>query len=189
VTVPRISDAQALRRLRSDPDAICVLYDRHAVHLVRDLARRSGDPEVAFELAQETFARALEYGHRVRLPPDGSAWPWLSAIGRNLLADWGRRGAVDSRARVRLGIATNPHDFDSIDDLIDRLDAAVQVGRLEGALKALPASHREAVTGRVTSELSYAELAAAQGTSEQVVRARVSRGLRAMRLRLSGGKP
>jgi RNA polymerase sigma factor (sigma-70 family) len=184
-----MTDAQALRRLRRDPDAICVLYDRHASRLVRDLALRSGEPDIAFELAQETFARALEHGHRVRLPPDGSAWPWLSAIGRNLLADWHRRGAVDSRARIRLGIATNPHDLDSLDDLIERLDAAVQAGQLESALDALPVSQREAVTGRVTKELSYEELATAHGTNEQVMRARVSRGLRAMRLRLSGGKP
>lgn len=184
-----MSDAQALRRLRSDPDAICVLYDRHAAHLVRDLARRSGEPEVAFELAQETFARALEHGHRVRLPPDGSAWPWLSTIARNLLTDWRRGGLVDSSARVRLGIASRTYDADWIDDLIDRLDATLHARPLQGALDALPASQREAVTGRVTRELSYAELAAAHGTSEQVIRARVSRGLRAMRLRLSGGKP
>ncbi len=166
-----------------------MLYDRHAARLVAELARRSGDREVAFELAQETFARALEHGHKVPLAPDGSAWPWLSAIGRNLLTDWRRRGAVDSSARVRLGIALQTYDVDSIEDLIDRLDAAVLARPLETALDALPASHREAVAGRVTEELSYEELAAAYGTSEQVIRARVSRGLRAMRLRLSGGKP
>jgi RNA polymerase sigma factor (sigma-70 family) len=189
MTAGPISDAQALRRLRSDPDAICVLYDRHAAHLVRDLARRSGEPEVAFELAQETFARALEHGHRVRLAADDSAWPWLSTIGRNLLTDWRRRGAVDSRARVRLGIVTQAYDTDSIEDLIDRLDAALLSQPLASALEALPASHREAVAGRITEELSYEELAAANGTSEQVIRARVSRGLRAMRIRLSGVKP
>jgi RNA polymerase sigma factor (sigma-70 family) len=189
VSAPPISDAQALRRLRSDPDAICVLYDRHAAHLVADLARRSGAREVAFELAQETFARALEHGHRVRLAPDGSAWPWLSAIARNLLTDWRRRGAVDTSARVRLGIASRTYDADSIDDLIDRLDAVALAGPLENALAALPASHRVAVAGRVTKEMSYEELATAHGTSEQVIRARVSRGLRAMRVRLSGGKP
>jgi RNA polymerase sigma factor (sigma-70 family) len=189
VSAGPISDAQALRLLRNDPDAICVLYDRHASRLVGDLARRSGEPEVALELVQETFARALEHGHRVRLAPDGSAWPWLATIARNLLTDWRRQGAVDSSARLRLGIATQPYDSHSIEDLIDRLDAAALSRPLAGALDALPASHRKAVAGRVTEELSYEALASAHGTSEQVIRARVSRGLRAMRLRLSGGKP
>jgi RNA polymerase sigma factor (sigma-70 family) len=183
-----LSDERALRRIRRDPDAICVLYDRHAARLVADLARRTGDREVALELMQETFARVLERGHRVRLERDGSALPWLATVARNLARDWHRRGAVDSSARARVGIASRVHVADSSDDLIDRLDAAMLASPLERALEALPPTHRHAVSGRVTDELSYDELAAAQGTSEQVIRARVSRGLRAMRIRLSGVK-
>lgn len=186
---PPLSDACALRRIRRDPDAICVLYDRHAARLLADLTRRTGDREVALELTQETFARALEHGHRVRLAREGSAWPWLRTIARNLATDWCRRGSVDSSARARLGIASRTYDAYSSDDVIERLDAAMLAGTLKRALDALPASHRQAVAGRVTEELSYDELAAAHGMSEQVIRARVSRGLRAMRLRLSGVKP
>jgi RNA polymerase sigma factor (sigma-70 family) len=179
-----MSDAEAMRRLRGDPDAICVLYDRYVARLVAVLARRCGDPEVAFEVAQETFARALEHGHRVRLEPEGSAWPWLAAVGRNLLSDWHRRGAVDVSARARLRIASAAYDAGSIEDLLDRLDAAELAQPLARALDELPASHREAIRGRVAGELSYAELAAAHSTTEQVIRTRVSRGLRAMRSRL-----
>lgn len=186
---PHLSDERALRRLRRDPEAICALYDRHAAHLVADLARRTGDREVALELTQETFARALEHGHRVRLARDGSAWPWLWTIARNLVADWRHRGAVDSSARARLGIISRTSDADSIEELVDRMDAAVLARPLVSALRALPEAQREAVAGHVTNGMSYEELAAAHGTSEQVIRARVSRGLRAMRLRLSGGKP
>lgn len=183
-----LSDGCALRRIRRDPEAVCVLYDRHARRLVADLTRRTGDREVALELAQETFARVLERGHRVRLAADSSAWPWLSTIARNLVIDWRRRGAVDASARVRLGIASPTVVADSSDDLIDRLDAAALSEPLDRALAALPIAHRRAVSGRVTEELSYDQLALAQGTSQQVIRARVSRGLRAMRLRLSGVK-
>src|SRR5919197_1254941 len=101
-----MDDAEALRRIRTDPDAVCVLYDRHVGPLVAGLARRTGDRELAFEIAQETFARALERGHRVRLEQGTSAWPWLWSVARNLLADHHRRGAVDARARTRLGMAT-----------------------------------------------------------------------------------
>lgn len=184
-----LSDERALSRLRRDPEAICALYDRHAARLVADLALRIGDKEVALELTQETFARALEHGHRVRLARDGSAWPWLWTIARNLAADWRRRGAVDSSARARLGIVSRTFDTDSIEELVDRIDAAVLARPLMTALGTLPAAQREAVAGRVNDGMSYEELAAAHGTSEQVIRARVSRGLRAMRLRLSGEKP
>jgi RNA polymerase sigma factor (sigma-70 family) len=185
---PSLSDERVLRRIPRDPEAICVLYDRHAARLVAELTCRTGDREVALELMQETFARVLEHGHRVRLERDGSAWPWLSTVARNLARDWRRRGAVDSSARARLGIASRAHVPDWSDDVIDRLDATKLAGPLERALEALPRTHRHAVSGRVTEDRSYDELAAAQGTSEQVIRARVSRGLRAMRIRLSGVK-
>lgn len=72
-----LSDAEALRRLQRDPEAIVSLYDRHVARLVAALAAASGDRELAFDLAQETFARALERGHRVRVAEGDSAWPWL----------------------------------------------------------------------------------------------------------------
>lgn len=72
VTGP-LSDAEALRRLRRDPDAIVALYDRHVARLVAALVHAGAGRELAFDLAQETFARTLERGHRVRVAEDGSA--------------------------------------------------------------------------------------------------------------------
>ncbi|HUH21937.1 MAG TPA: sigma factor, partial [Gaiellaceae bacterium] len=100
-----LSDAEALRRLRHDPEAIVSLYDRHVARLVATLAAASGDRELAFDVAQETFARALERGQRVRVEEGGSAWPWLWTVARNLLRDAQRREVVDRSARRRLGIA------------------------------------------------------------------------------------
>jgi RNA polymerase sigma-70 factor (ECF subfamily) len=182
-----MDDAEALRRIRTDPEAVCVLYDRHLGPLVSALSRRCGDRELAFEVAQETFARTLERGHRVRVPHGGSAWPWLWSVARNLLADHRRRGTVDARARLRLGIATVPYG-DDIDDLVERLDAEQLAGRLDHAVAALPHEQQQALAGRVGLALSYRELAAATGASEQLLRARVARGLRTLRIRLSGGR-
>src|SRR4051812_31342597 len=93
---PQLSDARALRRSRFDGDAIAMLYDRYVARLTAALIRAGGDRESAFDIAQETFARAIEHGHRVRLPAEGSAWPWLWSVARNLLVDSQRRGGVDS---------------------------------------------------------------------------------------------
>jgi RNA polymerase sigma factor (sigma-70 family) len=186
--VHELSDAEALRRIRSDPEAVCVLYDRYVGSLVAALSRRAGDPELAFEIAQETFARTLERGHRVRLSPDGSAWPWLWSVARNLLTDHRRRGKVDAGARTRLGMATVGAD-DALDLLNDRLDADRQAAPLRDAVNGLPPEQREAIAGRVGLDLSYRELSGVTGVSEQVLRARVARGLRTLRTRLSGGRP
>jgi RNA polymerase sigma factor (sigma-70 family) len=187
--VSSLSDAQALRRCRRDPEAICVLYDRHVARLVAAVAHACADREAAFDIVQETFARALEHGHRVKLPPDGSAWPWLWTVARNLLRDYQRRDAVDRRARHRLGIRAIPYDAHAIDELIARLDAEDLREPLAVALGELEPEQRRAVLGRVALGLGYERLAEADGTTEEALRARVSRGLRALRIRLSGGRP
>jgi RNA polymerase sigma factor (sigma-70 family) len=184
-----LSDAQALRRCRRDPDAICVLYDRHVARLVAALARDGGDREVAWEIAQETFARVLERPHRVKLQPEESAWPWLWVVARNLLRDQRRRDLVDAGARRRLGIRTVPFDLDAIEELIARVDAEESRVPLATALDELPAEQRKALVGRVVAGLDYATLSRRLDASEVALRARVSRGLRAVRLRLLGGRP
>jgi RNA polymerase sigma factor (sigma-70 family) len=184
-----VSDAEALRRLRRDPDAIVALYDRYVARLVAALASASGDCELAFDLAQETFARVLQVGHRVRLEPNGSAWPWLWTVALNLLRDSRRRDIIERRARARLGIATVPYDEQAVDELISRVAAAERREEVREALAELPNDQRGAIAGRLFLTEDYASLSALTGTTEQVLRARVSRGLRALRLRLSGGRP
>ena len=60
------------------------------------LRRRTGDPALAEELAQETFYRATRafLGWR-----GGSPAAWLLAIARNALADEARRGGGSSPSR------------------------------------------------------------------------------------------
>ena len=182
------SDWAALKRLRSDPDAVCVLYDRYVARLVARLLAIRVEPDVAFEIVQETFARTLERGHRVRIPPDGSAWPWLWSVARNLAADHRRRGVVDAAARKRLQIEAPGFHPDEMDALIERFGSSEASGWLGSALDGLPPSQREAVIGRVVDGKDYPELARRAAVSEELVRARVSRGLRALRLRLGGEK-
>ena len=188
-TVPALSDREAVRRLRRDPKAITVIYERHVARLIAALAGASGDREVAFDVAQETFARLLERGHRIRLTDDGSAWPWLWTVARNLLRDWKRRDVVDASARRRLRIPVAPYSEQAIDELIARVDAEALQEPLGLALQSLPPEQLEAVMGRVVLGHEYPSLAASSGVSEQALRARVSRGLRTLRIRLSGGKP
>ena len=55
---------------------------------------------------------------------------------------------------------------------------------LADAMAALPSEQRRAVELRVIDECGYADVALRLGVSEQTARARVSRGLRALALRL-----
>jgi RNA polymerase sigma-70 factor (ECF subfamily) len=172
------SDAALLRLLRRDPDAIGVLYDRHFARLAAYLRRCGADDETALDAAQEAFARLLVRGPRVRLGRGQTAWPWLAVAGRNLVRDAQRRGAVDARARRRLGIGRDGGDPSA--EAISRVDAARLRPRLAAALAGLTAEQRYAVGARVLGGLEYAEIAAAAEVSELTARSRVSRGLRSL---------
>jgi RNA polymerase sigma-70 factor (ECF subfamily) len=178
------TDAELLRELRRDPQLVGIVYARYARRLVSHLQQSGATEQVALDAAQETFARLIVHRRRVRTADDGSLWPWLVVTSRHLLRDWLRRGAVDARARRRLGISAGE---DEASEVVDRVEAGRLRGRLRLALGCLPEEQRLAVAYRVVDELDYAEIAAAAGASEQTVRQRVSRGLRAMQTFLEGG--
>jgi RNA polymerase sigma factor (sigma-70 family) len=182
-----LTDAQALEALRRDPEAICALYDRHLVELVRFLGRAGATQEVAWDVAQETFARLLARGYRGRLAPDASAWSWLAVTSRNLLRDWQRRGRADERARRRIGVSVINGGDGDLEDALARLDTESRRAGIEEALASLPPTQHEAVIGRVINEKDYAAMAEDAYESEQTMRRRVSRGLRLMRTLIEEG--
>jgi RNA polymerase sigma-70 factor (ECF subfamily) len=74
------------------------------------------------------------------------------------------------------------------EDDLERVERSAQAAAPE-LMNGLPGEQRQAVQARVLDELAYGEIARRSGTSEQVVRKRVSRGLATMRRRLTGGSP
>lgn len=160
------TDAELLQALRSEPAVVGALYDRYASRLVRRLQQEGASEEIALDAVQEAFARLIVHRRRVRPGADGSIWPWLAATARNLLRDWQRRRAVDTKARRRLGITVTG---DGAADVVARLDASRLRPRLGLALSQLPAEQRSAVTARVVGELDYGEIAGATGANEAAV--------------------
>jgi RNA polymerase sigma factor (sigma-70 family) len=176
------SDEALLRATRSDPDAFAELYDRYESALIGYLLRRTGNVEVAVDLASEVFAAALASAHRYRPAPGRTAAAWLFTIAQNILRDSLRRGRVEARARRRIGIR------EAIvygDDELERIETLTsQSGWATRLLESLPEDQRQAVRERVLGERSYREIAAQLQTSELVVRQRVSRGLATLRRRM-----
>lgn len=162
-------------------DDIADLHDAHAAALLRYLARRTLEPEVAVDLMAETFARAITQRHRFRGSSHEEAVAWLYAIARNQLADFHRRGHVERAAMARLGMQRRALD----EDEHDRIEALIDLRRVQeevaAALRQLPHAQQEIVRLRVPEERSYAELAALIGITEENARARSSRALRALR--------
>jgi RNA polymerase sigma factor (sigma-70 family) len=183
------SDGELVLQSREDPDAFAEFYDRHAEDLLRYFARRTLDPDVAAaELTAETFAEAFASRFRYRERGAG-AGPWLYGIARHELSRFFRAGAVQVRARQRLGIPerdVSDTDYERIEELID----FEKVGRaIAGAMTELSAEQREAMTLRVIEGRPYEEVARMLACTEDTARARVSRGLGRLARLLDVGQP
>jgi len=166
--------------LSNDPEDFGRFYDGTIEMVLGYFARRVHDPEVAADLAAETYAAALAARHRFRRSST-PAIAWLFGIAQHKLVDYRRRGAAEDRMRRRLGIERLPLGEDDR-EMIGMLgrDAAWKL------INELPTEQREAVRAHVVDEQGYDEIAALEGTSEAVVRKRVSRGLGTLRQRLRG---
>lgn len=181
---PDLTDGELLQALRRDAQVVGALFDRYAARLVSYLLQHGADEQSALDAVQETFARLVVHRRQVRPGPDGTVWPWIAVVGRHLIRDWQRRGTVEAKARERLGVSTS---LDETSEVLSRLEASQLSPRLQLAYARLPREQQAAVTARVVDELDYAQIAAATGASEQTIRGRVSRGLRAMQTFLQGG--
>ncbi len=168
-----------------DADGVLVLYDRHARELLGFFARRTRDPHLALDLVSETFLAAFEHRDRCRAESDGEAAAWLYRIAANQLAAHYRRGAIERRATERLAAALRAPDTDEL-SAIEKLAAADDGGALTDALAGLSDDQRLAVRARVLDERSYEAVSRELGVSQQAARARVSRGLRALRRAVTG---
>ena len=175
--VEELTDVELLMRSREDPEAFAAFYEQHAEPLLRFFARRTLDPEAAAELMSETFAEAFASRRRFKDRGQGASG-WLYGIGKHQLSHYFRRGAVDARARRKLGMperTVSTEDYERIEELID----FEQVGRAIGqAFALLSEDQRDALTLRVIEGRSYREVAATLNVTEETARARVSRGLK-----------
>jgi len=172
------SDAELLVAARSDAGAFRELYDRYAARIYGYHLRRSQDPDAAHDLTAETFAQAWIVRERFRDEAGGSAGPWLFGIARNVLLVSVRRRRLERSASERLGVldATDAASAEPGDAWLEGLDEA---------FAHLPDAQQDAIRLRVLDDLGYDEAAARLDTTPQAVRARVSRGLSALRKHFS----
>jgi len=172
-----LADPELLVLSKRSPEAFGIFYERHAEALLRFFARRTLDPESAAELTAETFAQAFRSRHRFTDQGRGGAG-WLYGVARHELSHFYRRGAVDRRARRKLGMPereVSDDDYERIEEMIDLAEVRRSVA---SSFDSLPAGQREAVELRVLEDRSYEEVARELHCSEGTARARVSRGLR-----------
>jgi RNA polymerase sigma factor (sigma-70 family) len=163
--------------LAGPADRFHAVVDRHFDAIAAFLARRVG-PDVAQDLAQETFVAAFRKRHRFD-PRFGSARPWLLGIATRAVASH-RREERRQLELYRRAAAASPRDGTAP-------PAALDPDLVQG-LTALARRDRDALLLHVWGELSYEETAAALAVPVGTVRSRINRARRKLTAHLTGGR-
>ena len=175
---PGASDRDLLAAARAgDGAAYATFFRQNCDDVTAYLYQRTLCAHTSADLMAETFAQALTKLDAYR-PELGEPRAWLFGIAAHQLAQWHRSGAVERRARRRLGMARtidpSAEDLDRIDQLID---FASHRDQLYSALDTLSPAVRAAVLMRISDELPYESIALHLKCSGGAARVRVSRGL------------
>jgi RNA polymerase sigma factor (sigma-70 family) len=176
--------ASLLAQAKEDPDAFAAFYNAYAERVLVFFTRRVLDVDTAFDLLSETFATALERRRQFRGESSEQEQGWLFSIARSELSHYWRDGHVERSALARLGLPVPGLSDPEIERIEELAGVSELAGQLADAMGALPEDQRRAVELRIVDECGYDAVAVVLGVSEQTARARVSRGLRALSLRL-----
>ncbi|MBS1120038.1 MAG: hypothetical protein H6Q90_2266, partial [Deltaproteobacteria bacterium] len=169
-----IADAELVERSRRrDAEAFGLLVERHQQLVFGVALARCRDRALAEDVAQDAFVAAWRDLDRLRdVDRVGS---WVAGIARNLAAN-----AVRVQLRRRVDppeLASSPDVPSPEDEAVEREDREL----LRHALGDIPQAHRESLVLHYMEGRSVADIAAALGIREDLVKQRLSRGRRALR--------
>jgi RNA polymerase sigma factor (sigma-70 family) len=175
-------DAAVIESSWREPERFAVLFDRHAPHIHRYLARRAGR-QVADDLVAETFLAAFAKRDRYDLRyPD--ARPWLYGIATNLVGQHHRDEV--RQYRIRQAAAAEPEVPGHADQVVVDVTARAVRPLLAQALAALPAGDRDVLLLIAWEQLTYQEVSRALGIPVGTVRSRLHRARSNVRQVLAG---
>lgn len=178
---PDEDDAQIIEGSLRRPERFAAIFDRHAAHIQRYLARRLG-AQVADDLVAETFLVA--FGRRERYDLDRpDARPWLYGIATNIARQHQRAEIREYRLRGSVGAEPDPAGH--ADQVAAQVTAQAMHRLLATALADLGGGDREVLLLIAWEGLSYEETARALDIPVGTVRSRLSRARRQLRATLT----
>ncbi len=151
-----------------NPKAIEQLYHSHASAIRAFLIGLLRNPELAEEVQQSVFAKALESGHAVQ--PERFRG-WLFRVANNEAMLLKRREGVDRRAMKKVAASIGRQETQG--SVLDRMSAKELAERVRKALKEIPEAQQEVVRLRMYEGLKFAEIAEQTGASLNTVLTRM----------------
>jgi RNA polymerase sigma-70 factor (ECF subfamily) len=177
-----VDDAAVIGESVDEPERFGLIFERHAPHIQRYLARRL-DRENVDDLVAQTFLVAFDKRRRYDVSRR-DARPWLYGIATNLLVQH-RREEVRAY-RLRQSVPADLDDGCHADRVAAGASAQALRGRLAAALAGLSAADRDVLLLIAWEDLSYDEVAAALSIPAGTVGSRLNRARRKLRRQLAG---
>ena len=175
----KLSDEQLVKNYANgDSDAFDTLLARYQQKIYSYILFLVHDDEVADDLFQETFMKAIVTIRQGRYVESGRFSAWLTRIAHNLVIDKYRQ---DRNSKVISNDASDADLFNdvSLSDITVEMkmiteQSLTDVGRL---LKELPDNQKEVLYMRFYQDLSFKEIADATGVSINTALGRMRYGL------------
>lgn len=175
----KLSDEQLVKNYANgDSDAFDTLLARYQQKIYSYILFLVHDDEVADDLFQETFMKAIVTIRQGRYVESGRFSAWLTRIAHNLVIDKYRQ---DRNSNVISNDASDADLFNdvSLSDITVEMkmiteQSLTDVGRL---LKELPDNQKEVLYMRFYQDLSFKEIADATGVSMNTALGRMRYGL------------
>lgn len=180
------TEAQIIAQCRSNPEAFSLIFDRWYKPLFGYLMRRTGNYDLARDLAAETFLKAF-------LKLDTFSWrgisisAWLYRIAGNELNQYYRHSKHQPQSLQQL--LENPEieklfydEADSERDMMEQELAAFEhYNLIRQNLLRLDVKYQEVVALRYFEQKTNAEICEILGKNEGTVKSLLSRGLEKLR--------
>jgi RNA polymerase sigma-70 factor (ECF subfamily) len=151
---------------------------RHEREIYRFARRMTADPEDAADVLQETFLKAFRAFRK--LPPDANHRAWLYRIAGRVAIDLARK--KKTRKTTSLDVVVDFADGDG--DPETQAGARRLAESLARVVRSLSQRQRIALVQRKYEGLSYEEIAATLGCTQQTARAHVYQAMAKLRRKI-----
>lgn len=181
---PAPDSALVERLMAGDENALAALYDRYSGMIFAMLLRILRDRHAAEEVLQDLFFQLWRGAARFDANR-GTLPAWLMVIGRNRAISRLRR--LSSQEIVEDVEAWPANAVPSSVNIEDETQRSLLMGKLRGALAALPAEQREAVELAYFEGMTQTEIAARTGSPLGTVKSRVRTAMQSLKQRFEEG--
>lgn len=171
------TDEQLMLRLKAgDRQAFSAIVSRYRDRIVSYACRMMGNPELAQDVAQETFIRV--YKSAGTFHDDGRFSPWLYKIASNVCLSEKVRHA---REALNVDYDTLENTHDSGEFVEDQVLASLTSQRLSRGIARLTPQHKTVLVMHVYQGLTYEEIGEALGIPTGTVKSRLFYAIRKLR--------